>query len=318
MATTRILLIEDNPGDVVLTRHILHVAAPGEIALTCAASLDIAVEQLHGKEFDVVLLDLTLPGYFGVTALHEIQECAPHLPIVVFSGHESEELALRTVAEGAQDYVPKKGLDGRQLLLAIRSAILRKQAEAELARRASHDELTGLPTRTLLHDRWDRARKRQIRSLRWMGVLVVDMDRFKEINDAHGHLAGDFVLQVVAQRCRGVLRLGDTIARFGGDEFIVLLEEIRGVEDAKQIAMKISRAIEPAIDLDGVSIAPRASIGIAICHPSQPDSLEDAIRRADLSMYRCKHAAATRPAPSAFLYGSDLHQVGDDHALSLD
>ena len=317
MASTRILLIEDNPGDVVLTRHLLHVGAPGQVRLNCANSLEAAIELIHESEFDVALLDLAVPGYFGLAALHQLLEFAPNLPIVVFSGEDSEELALRSVAEGAQDFLHKRHIDGRHLVLAVRSAILRKQAELELARRASHDDLTGLPTRALLHDRWDRARRRQGRSGAWMGVLVVDLDGFKGINDSYGHLAGDFVLQVVAHRCRGALRSGDTIARFGGDEFVVLLEEIRGVEDAKQIAQKISLAIEPPIEHDGVSIAPHASIGIAICHPDQPDSLEDAIRRADLSMYRCKNGAA-RPRLAVPLHDTEDRRPADSFAFSLD
>ena len=290
MTKTRVLLVEDNPGDVTLTQRLVHSASPGQFELVPVGRLDGAIQLLRNEAFDVVLLDLGLPDSRTLEALHCILEQAPSLPIVVLTGHDDEDLALHAVREGAQSYLLKGSTDGRFLVFTLRSAMLRKETELELARKAFYDELTGLPTRTLLYDRWDRARKRQMRSESWMGVLVIDLNDFKQINDSYGHLAGDVVLQTVAQRCEETLRQGDTIGRFGGDEFVVLLENVRGIEDVTKVSDKLAGRIAEPIEVEGDSLLASASIGIAITHPENPDSLADMIRRADLDMYNRKKA----------------------------
>ena len=288
MARTRVLLVEDSPGDIELTRALLNRGAPGTFDLVFATSLAEAVERLRCASFDVVLLDLALPDSDRIETLQKILELAPEVPVVVLTGFDDVHLAVLAVREGAQEYVLKGSIDERQLVVTIRSAILRKQTELRLARRAFYDDLTDLPTRALLQDRWDRARNRQRRSGTWMAILMVDLDELKAINDTYGHLAGDQVLVTLTRRVEGLLRRGDTMARIGGDEFVVLLEQVHGMEDAELIVGKIHDAMAEAIALGDTAIQASASVGAAICHPDKPDSLYEVVRRADLDMYNRK------------------------------
>lgn len=285
-------MVEDNPGDIVLTQRLLHTAAPGEFVLTVAHSLEEAIRCLADKTFDVVLLDLTLPDSVGLETLRIVLQEAPDLPIVILSGLDDRDMAIRAVREGAQEFIVKSGLNMRQAALALHSAMLRKETELVLAKRAFYDDLTGLPTRALLQDRWDRARARQARSGSLMGVLLLDLDEFKSVNDSFGHVAGDHVLVTVACRIEGALRRGDTLARLGGDEFAVLLEDVCGVNDIGLVARRIGNALKDAIEFDDTKIQAGASIGSAICHPYQNERLYDAIQRADSDMYRMKRARA--------------------------
>ena len=294
MSKTRLLLIEDNPGDVELTRQLIHKGAPAEFDLVFTERLNTAIHLLRNEPFDIVLLDLTLPDCTGLESLRHILEEGPNLPVVILTGQDSEEMAVRAVREGAQDFVLKGSFDARQFVFTLRSAMLRKETELALARRAFYDELTGLPTRALLQDRWNRIRNRQRRSGKWVGLLVLDLDNFKCINDTFGHVAGDHVLETLARRVGSVLRRGDTMARIGGDEFVVLLEDIRGIEDAELVARKIAEAMVEPIDHGADAIVAGASVGIAISHPNHPDELYDVVRRADLDMYHRKREKGAR------------------------
>ena len=162
-----------------------------------------------------------------------------------------------------------------------------KQAEKAIEQLAYFDPLTGLPNRLLLKDRLNQALTQASREEQLVGLVFLDLDRFKVINDTLGHAAGDCLLKHVAQRLKSCVRKSDTVARLGGDEFIIVLPSISQAEDATLIAQKIFQAFEPPIELEGQELFITSSIGIAI-YPSDGQDAEALIANADVAMYQAK------------------------------
>src|ERR671912_1181711 len=174
----------------------------------------------------------------------------------------------------------------------------RKALEAELERRASHDLLTGLPNRRALVDRIGQAllRTRRGREGRKVGVLFMDLDRFKTINDSLGHQAGDGLLVAVAERLRNRLRTEDVLARFGGDEFAVLLEVTAGTSEANRVAQRIAEDLREPFTVDDFQVSVSTSIGITLGTAQANDDPEGMLREADAAMFRAKEQGPGRYA----------------------
>jgi diguanylate cyclase (GGDEF)-like protein/PAS domain S-box-containing protein len=181
-----------------------------------------------------------------------------------------------------------RDVDGRprHFIAQLEDVTDRKEAEEKLLEQALRDPLTGLYNRVMFMDRLSHALARSGRQLRPVAVLFVDLDHFKGINDSHGHRTGDQVLTSVARRLEKAVRPADTVARFGGDEFAVLCEDIRGESDAVKIAERLSDALQDPVPFDGGAAKVGASIGIAFAQEGDdPDTL---LRHADAAMYRVK------------------------------
>jgi diguanylate cyclase (GGDEF)-like protein/PAS domain S-box-containing protein len=163
----------------------------------------------------------------------------------------------------------------------------RKHSEARVSYLAEHDFLTGLANRALLHDRAERAVLQAQRSGKKVAALLLDLDDFKLINDSWGHAAGDLLLQHIGQRLNAVVRETDTVARVGGDEFVVLLPDLHERGDAGRVALAISTAFSKPFVSDGLYIHISVSCGIAI-YPDDEKSVEGLFRAADEAMYRAK------------------------------
>ena len=198
----------------------------------------------------------------------------------------------------------------------------RRAYETRLAEVASHDNLTGLPNRNLLNDRLGQALAHAHRNQGLVAVGFVDLDRFKVINDTLGHDAGDELLKEIARRLSGCLRGCDTVARQGGDEFVVVLTDLARAEDASIVAQKLLDALSPPMTLNGREIVPGASLGFAI-FPQDGDTLQALLMAADKAMYSAKHAGRgqyrffdpemNRAAADWLEVGAELH-----HALERD
>jgi diguanylate cyclase (GGDEF)-like protein/PAS domain S-box-containing protein len=172
--------------------------------------------------------------------------------------------------------------------LAIFSDITpRKREEQELYDLATHDTLTGLPNRFLFSERFRRAIARAKRASHLVGLLYLDLDRFKPVNDLLGHECGDQLLQTVARRIKRSVREEDTIARLGGDEFAVILEHLLRPRDAAATARKLLHALARPFLLEGHKASVTASIGITV-YPLDGDDVETLVKRADGAMYRAK------------------------------
>ncbi|MCR6631542.1 MAG: diguanylate cyclase [Magnetospirillum sp.] len=180
---------------------------------------------------------------------------------------------------------------GKQRLFTaiLRDISERKENEDRIRRLAHHDSLTGLPNRNLLNDRMNHALARVKRHGGRMAVLYVDLDKFKPINDTLGHEAGDHVLREVSRRLAACVRSSDTVARVGGDEFVVVVEEIQRPVEAALVARKIVDSLSKAVDYQGHACQVGASIGVAV-FPDDGNSMEEVCKAADVAMYRVKHA----------------------------
>jgi diguanylate cyclase (GGDEF)-like protein/PAS domain S-box-containing protein len=163
----------------------------------------------------------------------------------------------------------------------------RKQLQLKIEEIATHDYLTGLPNRVLLTDRFAIAGALARRNKFRLAVMSLDLDKFKSINDSLGHNAGDQVLKIISTRLTGIIRASDTIARIGGDEFILVLLETNQKEDAIVIAQKILNAFMEPLSIDGYHLHLSTSIGIAI-YPEDAEDMETLIKKSDAAMYYSK------------------------------
>ncbi|KQW87784.1 diguanylate cyclase [Massilia sp. Root418] len=170
----------------------------------------------------------------------------------------------------------------------VATAIQRKQLQSRLHFLAEHDELTHLPNRRLFHDRLHTAIARAQRHQDSLSLLFIDLNKFKQVNDLHGHTAGDQLLQVVARRIKDCVREADTVARLGGDEFVVVLEEAARHEAATLVREKIHQALAVPVHMgDGRTLQTSASIGIAR-FPEDGADMQQLLRHADQAMYAAK------------------------------
>ena len=163
----------------------------------------------------------------------------------------------------------------------------RKRAEEIIKQMAYHDALTGLPNRRLFNDRLDVAMAHAHRNQQKLAVILFDLDHFKEVNDTLGHNVGDQLLQVVGERLTSLLRKEDTVARMGGDEFMLILTEVAEAGDADEVAQKILEAIRKPYVFDGHEIHVTTSIGIAL-YPDAGEDEDTLMKNADIAMYRAK------------------------------
>jgi diguanylate cyclase (GGDEF)-like protein/PAS domain S-box-containing protein len=177
----------------------------------------------------------------------------------------------------------------RGVVLNSRDVSERKAFEDQLAHQAFHDPVTGLANRALFADRVQHSIKRSSRGGPAIGVMFIDLDDFKTVNDSLGHAAGDTVLQEVGRRLQGVVRPGDTVARFGGDEFAILLDGITDSAEAADVAGRILGVLELQYDIDGKPVYPRASVGICLAGEEFDSAdAEELLRNADVAMYMAK------------------------------
>ncbi|MGH8630474.1 MAG: diguanylate cyclase domain-containing protein, partial [Burkholderiales bacterium] len=163
----------------------------------------------------------------------------------------------------------------------------RRRAEEALFEMAHHDALTGLPNRLLLKDRFDVAAAQTDRGNRIMALLMMDLDGFKRVNDTLGHSNGDALLVRIAELIRGCVRSSDTVARFGGDEFVVLLGSLRDAEEAAMVAEKIVASLAKPVALGDNRARVTPSIGISL-YPQDASSMDALLKCADIAMYRAK------------------------------
>lgn len=180
-----------------------------------------------------------------------------------------------------------------EVTLMLEDVTERRVLEDRLSYLAFHDDLTGLPNRPLFLERLGHVLDRAGRMEGKVAVLFMDLDNFKHVNDSLGHRAGDQLLSEVAGRLQKVLRPEDTVARFGGDEFTVLLDEVSGSDDAVEVARRIASSLRAPFHLDGHEVFVTASIGIVLEDP-RVESAEDLLRYADIAMYAGKESGKDR------------------------
>ena len=281
---TVVLLIEDDPYDAELTMAVLGEIRSFRCLAERAETLSRGLDRLSRGGVDLVLLDLGLPDSLGLGTFELAYVQYPDIPIIILSGLADEEMAIKTVQEGAQDYLVKGNFDGNLLARAIRYAIERHRIKAELKSLSLTDELTGLYNRrgflTLARQQIKIAHRLKKRLL----LIYTDMDNLKWINDTLGHKEGDRALKEMGEIMSSTFRASDLVARMGGDEFAVL-----GLEEAEADFSKIRLRLHQKTSLSGKDSAKpyrlSFSMGFVQYDPEKPESIDDLLTRADKLMY---------------------------------
>ncbi len=287
----RILIVDDQQAQLKSIQMVLMVNGYQDVEL--AASGDEAISKLQSDCYHLLLLDLQMPGMNGLRVLEYLNQVGNNTEIIVLSGESSFEWVKESMRLGAGDYI-RKPYQPTELLNAIANAREKYNEKQQLQKKqrdinylAYHDLLTGLPNRALFIDRVNQAIARAQRHDQQFALLFIDMDRFKTINDTYGHLVGDRVLQLVANRILTCLRGEDTLCRFGGDEFALLLPDIADQHGIATVARKILAAIRKPFPVDQHRLQLGASLGVAV-YPTTGTSWETLLHNADLAMYHVK------------------------------
>lgn len=246
MATDNtLLLIEDNPGDAQLIRTYLEEAAFEEFDVVHAESLQDAVLELLDGEPSIVLLDLGLPDSQGLGTLQEFAQHCQNAPIIVLTGNEEVQLGRESIKHGAQDFLNKGDITPGQLIRTIYFALERKAGEARLRDMLSYDPLTELPNRKqfkiVLASRLERMTQVNLK----IGLINVDIDGYRQVNEAYGYSAGDRYIKRVALALQQVMAKGDFLARLSSNEFGLITEMPKGThpDQLAALAEKIQEAI---------------------------------------------------------------------------
>ncbi len=294
-ATLSLLLLEDNPLDVRLMQESLReVIAQGLVTLQVVRRLADALHEIRRMSFSCVLVDLGLPDGQGVGNVEVLRAADRSVAIVVLTGLDDDVSASKALELGAQEYVVKGDYDPATLLKLVRHAVQRNRQVYELQDQrdreffqASHDLLTGLANRQLFEDHTRMLLAQNRAGGSGCAVCFIDLDGFKAVNDLHGHEFGDAVLTRVGQILAESVRETDTVARFGGDEFVVLLSPVDDVQGPGFVARRMLDRIQAVRQLGGQQITLSASIGIALSSADCAD-LESLLRNADAAMYDAK------------------------------
>ena len=243
---------------------------------------------------DVYLIDYHLPRYNGLEILRKAIQLTHNSPLILLTGQNERKLENLAIDLGASDYLVKDEIIPALLERSIRYAIHRKQVEEQRLYEALYDSLTGLPNWNFFMKRLEVAieKSKDDRS-RQYAVLLMDLDRFKGVNNSLGHRIGDQLLLSVSKRLQCFLGPDMVLARFGGDEFTLLMDNILNPDEAQEMSAKILKHLSGSLILDNHEIFTSASIGIALSK-SEYERPEDILRDADTAMCRAKIQGKSR------------------------
>jgi diguanylate cyclase (GGDEF)-like protein len=316
---TFLLSLRDQIRRILTADYSIELAESGEEALCLLADL-----QAEGIEVPLLICDQTMPEMDGISLLNAVQSQYPDTLKIMLTGLANlDNLAPTLDAVKLYRYIPKPW-DEADLRLTIREALRsytqnqqlilqnqalqreindRRRAEAQLAHAALHDSLTQLPNRDFLIAQIDHSLTLASQDPHYcFALLFIDLDRFKIVNDSLGHMVGDKFLQAIAQRFRHCLRDADIIARFGGDEFSVMLPNLQNYDVAVQVAERLLSSLQEPLHVHDHTLFASASIGIALGASTYTNAV-DLLRDADLAMYRAKRQGRSGYA----LFNPDLH-----------
>lgn len=184
---------------------------------------------------------------------------------------------------------------------------LREQVERQLRHQATHDHLTGLPNRVLLFDRMKQSLSFEARHNSLLAIMILDLDNFKGINDTLGHLSGDLLLKKVAQVLQKCMRQYDTVGRMGGDEFVIVVNDVNSVQDIVAFAEKVTGVFQRSFEIGERKVQVTTSIGVAV-YPLHGTSIEELLKKADVAMYAAKQSG--RNTYHLFYEAMDMDTTG--------
>ena len=294
LANKLILAVDDDQDNLTLLAEVLRNEG---YRVETALSGEDALERLKTISPDLILLDINMPGMSGYETLTEIRKRENYVSIIFVSARAETEEIAKGLDAGADDYVCKP-YDPVELLARVR-AQLRIQDLTERLGIANHrlqelvdiDDLTGLYNMRSIYEKLDTEIRRAKRFGRHVGVVMLDMDFFKSVNDNHDHLFGSFVLSEVGKLIRESMRQMDFAARYGGDEFLIVLSETTA-DGAESVAERIRQRIEEKLFASSTSsMRLTASLGLAVINPSENHlDARTLVRLADNALYEAKHA----------------------------
>jgi len=306
-----LLIVDDDRVDRLNTLRALRQTG-WPVKVVEASSAEEGLNLARRGKFDIILLDYKLPTMNGLELLKLLRESVTNTSAVAMLSHsEDETLAIQCIEAGAQDFLAKSEVTGSRLLRAILQAKERYKYEQQLLKSheqlrklAEVDSLTGLANRYSFEKSLREALTDAETSGMRMALLVLDLDKFKQINDTMGHDAGDRLLQEVASRLRGPIREGDVLSRLGGDEYAILVKDIKSMDQVQNIVDRIIREFKKPMIVSGKDIVISTSIGIAVYPDSATDSIQ-LMKCADVAMYRSKEALGRNKFR---FYSKSLHE----------
>jgi len=294
--TSSLVLVVDD--DEAIRQSLIDVLATSGIrALGCGRTDDaLELQAIHHPA--VVVVDYRLPDGSGIELARTLKERDPEVPVLLLTGYASLDSAVASVGQLdaylIKPVAPQTFLQTTQNALARRGLVVENRSLVERLQRlnayqALYDPLTGLPNRALLDDRLGQALATARRAGNLLAVLFVDLDTFKVVNDLFGHHVGDQLLRQMADRLAAARRSSDTVARFGGDEFVVVCPDVKTSAAACRIAEHLLAELATPAEVEGVEHRLTASVGIALRTPGVVhQSSETLLRNADTAMYRAK------------------------------
>jgi two-component system, cell cycle response regulator len=296
-----ILIIDDSK---VLRRQVLDILEKQALFTTYldAGSAVEGFKLVLNQPVDVILCDLEMPGMDGLKfiGMLKTREDLCDIPIILLTGHDNLEAKISALEQGASDYVTKPFQSGELLArvkVQLKVKILQdklKQSNLLLQKLAVTDPLTGLHNRRFLMEALDRELRRSLRSNVPLSLIMADIDHFKKINDTYGHQAGDAVLMTIAAGLSQQLRPYDLVARFGGEEFALVLPETSS-ELALQIGERLRLGIhEERFAEIGEAVRVSISMGVTTFAGDRGKTVDELIREADQALYRAKRGGRNR------------------------
>ncbi len=296
-----VMIVDDHAVTIKVLEALLQDAGYTRFVTTTQSTQ--ALELLAKEKPDVVLLDINMPEVTGFDILTSMrtESAFQHTPVIILTSAEDAETKLQALRLGANDFLAKP-VDASELTLRLRNTLAAKAYQDRLA---YYDALTGLPNRQTFMERLDGALEWAKNSGKFSGVLHVNLDRFKQINDSYGHSIGDALLKTVAERLAKSIRIRDFVARpsddariaslsrIGGDEFAVLLSELSSEEDAAQVARRVLAVLAKPFKHGNEEFFLTSSIGIAL-FPSDSTDKETLLKHAAIAMSHAKESGRNR------------------------
>jgi two-component system cell cycle response regulator len=299
----RVLIAEDEP----LARHLLRRTLEGwGYEVVAASDGDQAWAALDTDDRPTIaILDWMMPGLDGVEVCRRLRQSTgrPYVYVVMLTARGRREDVVAALNAGADDIVAKP-FDHLELQARLRTAVRIVDLESRLHFQAAHDPLTSVLNRKATQDRLLREIARAVRTAKPLAVLLLDLDRFKLVNDTYGHAAGDQVLIEATRRVQDVLRPYDTLGRWGGEEFVVALPECE-----EHVAREVAERIRASIADRPFEHGLRVTVSIGVAWGLEP-SLGGYLKSADLALYRAKNAGRDRVEMGAPVRGEELLAVG--------
>lgn len=312
-----ILIIDDEEQICSLLKDLLGA----ENDCTTIGSAEDALRVLDTIDFDLVISDINMGGISGLDLVPRILKKTPDTVVVMISGQQTIDFAIEAMRAGAFDYITKP-LDLRHVQTAVNRALIHhdllvqkrryenhleelvKERTAKIEHLAYHDKLTDLPNRVLFQDRCVQALAIAQRNQNPVAVMLVSIDRFKKVTEGLGHAAGDVVLTEAATRLQCCISSGDTVARFEGDEFALLLTNVTDTADLSEVTRAISEGFKAPFRLDTQEVYLTASVGISL-FPHNGHDGDTVLRNAVAALYRAKQ----RGGNNSQFYAADMDSL---------